>query len=246
MVAGSGKGRYYVHDVSGKILIGEQTNAAVELLPGNYIVELNGTTQRITVSEGQNATVAAGGAMVAGSGKARYYVHDVSGKILVGEQTNAAVELLPGNYTVELNGTTQRITVSEGQNATVAAGGAMVAGSGTGRYYVHDVSGKILVGEQTNAAVELLPGNYIVELNGTTQSITVSEGQNATVAAGGATVAGSGTGRYYVHDVAGKILIGGQTNAAVELLPGNYTVELNGTTQRFPIRAGEQTIVRMK
>src|SRR5580765_2477605 len=111
-------------------------------------------------------------------------------------------------------------------------GSAMVAGSGKGRYYVHDVSGKILVGEQTNAAVELLPGNYIVELNGTTQSITVSEGQNATVAAGGATVAGSGTGRYYVHDVAGKILIGGQTNAAVELLPGNYTVELNGTTQR--------------
>jgi hypothetical protein len=122
----------------------------------------------------------------------------------------------------------------------------MVAGSGKGRYYVHDVSGKILIGEQTNAAVELLPGNYIVELNGTTQPITVSAGQSATVAAGSGMVAGSGKGRYYVHDVSGKILVGEQTSAAVELLPGNYIVELNGTAQRFPIRAGEQVIVRMK
>jgi hypothetical protein len=126
------------------------------------------------------------------------------------------------------------------------SGSAMVAGSGKDRYYVQDLSGKNLIGAQTNAVVELFGGNYIVEINGTKQRITVSDGQEATVSAGSATVAGSGKDRYYVQDLSGKNLIGAQTNAVVELFPGDYIVELNGATQRIPIRPGEQTIVRMK
>jgi hypothetical protein len=246
MVAGKGEGRYYVNDVSGKGLTNAQTNTAIDLRPGNYIVELNGTTRPLTVRAGERATVTAGSATVAGTGGGRYYVNDVSGKGLTNAQTNAAVELFPGSYIVELNGTTQPLTVREGQRAIVTAGSAMVAGTGGGRYYVNDVSGKGLTNAQTNTAVELFPGSYVAELNSTAQPLTVREGQRATVTAGSAMVAGTGEGRYYVSDAAGKGLTNAQTNTAVELFPGQYTVDLNGAKLSLAVRAGEQTTLRAK
>jgi hypothetical protein len=246
VVAGTGKNRYFARDVSGRSLTNADTNHPIELFPGNYIVELNGTTQPITVREGQLATVTAGSAMVAGTGKGRYFARDVSGKSLTNADTNNPIELFPGNYIVELNGTTQPVTVREGQMATVAAGSAMVAGTGKGRYFAQDASGKSLTNADTNHPIELFPGNYIVELNGTTQPITVREGELATVTAGSAMVAGTGDDRYFVGDASGKSLTNAATNTAVELFPGSYTIDLKGTKQSLAVRPGQQTVLQAK
>ena len=181
MVAGSGKGRYFVRDASGKSVTNADTNTAVELAPGSYIVELNSTAQPLIVRAGQRATVTAGNAMVAGTGKDRYFAHDASGKSLTNADTNSPIELFPGNYIVELHGSTQPITVREGQMATVTAGSAMVAGTGNDRYFVSDASGKSLTNADTNTAVELFPGTYTIDLNGTKRSLAVRPGQQTTV-----------------------------------------------------------------
>src|SRR4029079_6130859 len=122
---------------------------------------------------GQRTTVTAGSAMVAGTGKDRYFARDVSGRSLTNADTNTPIELFPGNYIVELHSTTQPITVREGQMATVTAGSAMVAGTGNERYFVSDASGKSLTNAATNTAVELFPGTYTIDLNGTKRSLAV-------------------------------------------------------------------------
>jgi hypothetical protein len=190
------------------------------------------------------ATGSVSSVMVAGTGKGRYFVSDASGKSLTNADTNTAVELFPGTYTVALNDTTQPLTVRAGQQATVSAGSAMVAGTGKGRYFVSDASGKILTNADTNAAVELFPGTYTVALNDTTQSLTVRAGRQATVSAGSAMVAGTGKSRYFVSDASGKSLTNADTNTAVELFPGEYVVTVNGTTRSLVVRAGQQTILK--
>jgi uncharacterized protein YdeI (BOF family) len=246
MVAGSGKDRYFVRDASGKSVTNADTNTAVELATGSYIVELNSTAQPLIVRAGQRATVTAGTAMVAGTGKDRYFARDVSGRSLTNADTNTPIELFPGNYIVELHSSTQPITVREGQMATVTAGSAMVAGTGNDRYFVSDASGKSLTNADTNTPIELFPGNYIVELHGSTQPITVREGQMATVTAGSAMVAGTGNDRYFVSDASGKSLTNAATNTAVELFPGTYTIDLNGTKRSLAVRPGQQTTVQGK
>ncbi len=120
----------------------------------------------------------------------------------------------------------------------------MVIGTGKGRYFVSDASGKNLTNADTNTAVELFPGSYTVALNGTTQSLTVRAGQQATVNAGGAMVAGTGRDRYFVSDVSGKNLTNADTNTAVELFAGEYVVSVNGIKRTFAVRAGQQTILK--
>jgi hypothetical protein len=53
MVAGTGKDRYFVSDASGKSLTNADTNTAVELFAGNYMVTVNGTMQSLAVRPGQ-------------------------------------------------------------------------------------------------------------------------------------------------------------------------------------------------
>ena len=183
MVAGTGKGHYYVYDAAAKnLLISASTNEAVELLPGDYLINLNatGTKQPVTVREGQQATITAGTAMVAGTGVSSYLLYDASGKTLVTTGwTNAAIELFPGAYIIELYHTTQPLTVREGQQATIMTGTAMVASAGKARYTVYNTSGNVLTAAYTNDATELLPGDYVIEFDGVKQPVTVRPGQQA-------------------------------------------------------------------
>ena len=157
----------------------------MELPPGNYLIDLNttGTKQPVTVREGQQATLTAGTAMVAGTGTGLsvYLLYDASGKTLVTTgRTNVAIDLFPGNHVIELNRTKQPLTVREGQQATLTAGTAMVAGTGSSRDAVDDAAGtNVLADAKTNVAIELFPGNHVIEFNGVEQPITVRPGQQA-------------------------------------------------------------------
>ena len=184
------------------------------------------------------------GAMVAGTGKSRYFVTNASGQSLTNADTNTRVELQPGTYALALNGSIRSLTIRAGETATVQAGGAMVAGTGKGRYFVSDVAGKSLTNADTNSAVELFPGTYTIALNDTTRSLTVRAGETATVQAGSVVMEGPAGGRYFVSDATGKSLTNADTNTAVELFPGDYVITLKGKKQSFAVRAGLPTVVR--
>jgi hypothetical protein len=239
---GGAHDRYFVYAASGNSLTNADTNTAVELPPGDYRVSLNGSSQPLTVHAGEKATVTAGSAMVAGTGKDRYFVYAGSGSSLTNADTNTAVELFPGDYRVSLNGSSQPLTVHAGKTATVTAGSAMVAGTGKDRYFVSAASGNSLTNADTNTAVELFPGDYRVGLNGSSQPLTVHAGEKATVTAGSVMVAGTGKNRYFVEAAAGNSLTNADTNTAVELFPGTYLVEIDGVKQQVTVREGKQAM----
>jgi hypothetical protein len=239
---GGARDRYFVYTASGNSLTNADTNTAVELPPGDYRVSLNGSSQPLTVHAGERATVTAGSAMVAGTGKGRYFVYAASGSSLTNADTNTAVELFPGDYRVSLNGSSQPLTVHAGETATVTAGSAMVAGTGKDRYFISAASGNSLTNADTNTAVELFPGDYRVSLNGSSQPLTVHAGETATVTAGSVMVAGTGKNRYFVKAASGDSLTNADTNTAVELFPGNYQIEIDGVKQQVTVREGKQAM----
>ncbi len=252
VVTGTGLDDYYVADRAGqKALTGHvRTNAVTELPAGTYTVLLNGSRQSAAVKSGRKTEVPAGTLVVSGTGLDDYYVADASGQsALTGHRrTNFATELLPGTYTVVLNGSRQSVTITGGQKTEVPAGRVVVSGTGLDDYYVADANGQsALTGHRkTNFVTELLPGTYTVVLNASHESVTISGGQQTEVKAGNLVVSGTGVDDYYVADANGQTALTGhrRTNFATELLPGTYTVVLNGSRQSVTLPGGAKTEVK--
>ena len=120
---------------------------------------------------------------VSGTGGTLFYVHDTTGKTELGYAfTKASIELFPGDYRVTLNGVSVQATVQPGRDTTIAAGRLMAPGSGSTLYYVYDAAGtKQLTYTFTNSEVELLPGEYQVELNKMRRAVRVTAGQKSVV-----------------------------------------------------------------
>jgi hypothetical protein len=187
LVRGTGADDYHVADsLGGRALTGSRrTNTATELLPGTFTVEVNGTEQRVTLTGGTTAEVAAGNLLVRGTGADDYHVADsLGGRALTGSRrTNTATELLPGTYTVVLNGSQERVTLAGGKTSEAPAGNVLVRGTGADDYYVADsLGGRALTGSRrTNTATELLPGSYAVRLRDRTFPVRVKAGAQSVV-----------------------------------------------------------------
>ena len=252
MVSGAGKQGYEVFDEAGKkrLTYERPTNSATDLPPGTYTVVLNASRQRVTVTPGQQAVVQAGSLVVSGAGKQGYEVYDDTGKdrLTYERPTNSVTELLPGTYTVVLNASRQRATVTPGQQAVVQAGTLVVSGTGKQGYEVFDDTGKdrLTYERPTNSVTELLPGTYTVILNASRQHATVTPGQQAVVKAGSLVVSGAGMQGYEVFDETGKdrLTYERPTNSVTEILPGTYTVALNASRQRVTVTQGQQAVVQ--
>jgi hypothetical protein len=175
-------GFYSVYDASGEKYLGaRQIGDALELFPGNYLVEVSGVRKPITVREGQRASLTAASAVVLGPAGGVYSIYDASGQKSLGvREIGDAVELFPGNYLVEVSGVRKPVTLREGQRASLTAGSAVVLGPDGGFYIIYDASGQKSLGvREIGDAVELFPGNYLVEVSGVRKSITVREGQQS-------------------------------------------------------------------
>ncbi len=190
-----------------------------------------------------------GSLLVSGTGSDGYHVADRTGqKSLTGSRTtNAATELPPGTYTVVLNGSRQSVAVKAGRSTEVQAGNLLVSGTGGDGYYVADSTGEhSLTGSRnTNGAFELLPGTYTVVLNSSRQRVVISAGTKTEVQAGSILVSGTGADGYYVADSTGQRSLTGSrnTNVPFEVVPGTYTVVLNGSRQRVVVSPGAKTDV---
>jgi hypothetical protein len=126
-----------------------------------------------------------GSLMVSGTGKQGYIVFDEIGKkrLTYERPTNSATELTPGTYTVVLNSSRQRVTVTPGQQAVVQAGRLVVSGTGKQGYEVFDDTGKdrLTYERPTNSVTELLPGTYVVKVGKRSFTALVKAGEQATV-----------------------------------------------------------------
>ncbi len=188
-----------------------------------------------------------GTVVVVGTGEDSYYVADRTGdRDLTGfRRTNAAVELPAGPYVVRLNGTRADVRIRAGARVEVSAGVLLVAGSGADSYFVADSAGdRDLTGfRRTASPLELLPGSYVVRLNGSRADARIAAGQRTEIAAGSLVVSGSGEDSYYVADAAEEHDLTGfrRTGTPLELLPGTYVVRLGERRLPIEIRPGVQT-----
>jgi hypothetical protein len=251
-VSGTGGDAYYVADETGqKALTGSRnTNTATDLAPGKYTVVLNGSRAPVTIRSQQRTEVPAGDLLVAGIGRDAYYVADQTGQTaLTGSRnTNVATELLPGTYTVVLNGSRAQVAVTAGPKTQLNAGNLLVSGTGRDAYFVADQGGQTaLTGSRnTNVATELLAGTYTVVLNGSRATVAVTPGLKTEVGAGNLLVVGTGRDAYYVADQTGQTALTGSrnTNVATELLAGTYTLVLNGSRARVSVPGAGTTEAR--
>jgi hypothetical protein len=227
VVAGTGASRYTVYDDAGK--------------------KVQGVRKPVTVREGQRASLTSGTLVVAGAGASTCAVYDAAGKKVLGAgMTKTVFELFPGNYIVELQSVRKPVTVREGQQASLAAGTLVVAGTGASTCAVYDAAGKkVLSAGMTKTVFELFPGNYVVELQGVRKPVKVRESRQASLTSGTLTVAGTGGSSYSVYDAHGKQLLGsGMTNVAFDLFPGKYVVELQGVRKVVTVRPGSKASAR--
>jgi predicted lipid carrier protein YhbT len=245
IVRGKGEVRYAVLDPNLRKLDEKWTNTRVELLPGDYIVELRGTRLDVTVDAGEETVAAETGSLIVrGTGQVRYAVLDGNLHKLDEKWTNTRVELLPGDYIVELRGTRLAVQVESGREAVAAETGSLIVrGAGRVRYAVLDTERRKLDEKWTNTSVELLPGDYVVELRGTQLDARVESGREAVAAeTGGLIVRGGGHVRYRVLDENLRKLEEQWTNTSVELLPGDYTVEVHGARLDARVESGRETL----
>ena len=246
LVAGAGADIYSVYDASGKQLLGAKvTGASFELFPGNYVVQLHGVKRPVSVRERQQTKLTSGTLVVAGTGADAYSVYPALGKELLGATTTDHLfELFPGDYTVELHSVRKPATVRDGQKTTVPSGTLVVAGSGSDSYSVYQAQGKQLLGATlTDHPFEFFPGDYEVELHGVRKPVKVRDGQKTTVPSGTLMVAGTGTSVYRVYDASGKQSLDARsTGVLLELLPGDYMVELQGIRKAVKVRPGQSSI----
>jgi hypothetical protein len=187
LVSGTGKQGYIVFDDIGKkrLTYERPTNSTTELPPGTYTVVLNASRQRVAVTPGQQAVVQAGSLVVSGTGKQGYVVFDDAGqhRLTYERPTNWVTELFAGTYTVVLNASRQRVTVTPGQQTVVQAGSLTVSGTGKEGYAIFDETGKHRLTYQRpqNSVTELLPGTYVVKVGKRTFRAVVRAGERATV-----------------------------------------------------------------
>ncbi len=191
-----------------------------------------------------------GSLLVSGTGKEGYSVFDGIGKnrITHEQPTNSATELAPGTYTVLVNASRQRVTVTPEQQTVVQAGTLLVSGTGKEGYSVFDEIGRDRLTHErpTNSVTELLPGAYTVIVNASRQRVEVKAGEQTVVQAGTLVVSGTGKEGYSVFDEIGRDRLTHErpTNSVTELLPGTYTVIVNASRQRVEVAAGKQAVVQ--
>jgi len=159
--------------------------------------------------------------------------------------TDQPVETLPGKYVVELNGIRRNVNLAPRTVTRIAAGTLLLSGTGTDFYSVIDPTSKRqLAYSVINNPVQLFAGEYLLSVHGVEVPAVVRHARVTTFAAGRVVVPGAGGAFYTVLDAKGERQVAySQTDREVELLPGNYTIEINNIRRSAQIVAGQKTVI---
>jgi hypothetical protein len=154
------------------------TNDRLQLPAGEYVVTLNGVTQKVSIAPGEETSLVAGTLIVGTVEPLQgYQVEDMLGRKLVEKPVGEGIELLPGNYTLSLNGATQMVTIMAGKVSNIGIGLLLVRGGVLDSFDVYDPSGRRLLNHVMNYPVALLPGNYVVGTGGRKVQVQIVAGK---------------------------------------------------------------------
>jgi len=121
-------------------------------------------------------------------------------------------------------------------------GSVLVSGLGVDLFEVFAADGETKVGfTRTNQPLEVPAGSYVVVLNGSRGTASVSSGERTFVSSGAVFVGGTGVNLYEIYGGDGEKLQFKSTGQMTELLPGTYEVALHGIRQSVEVEAGGQT-----
>ena len=177
-------------------------------------------------------------------------VYNSSGSTLLSTPayTFQPFDLSPGNYMLKVNGTTHEVTVKSGENSNIKVGTVYLEGTDTINYpvEVYDPSGSTLLSTPayTFQPIDLLPGNHLLKVNGTTKEITVEPGENSNIKIG---VIKNSTIYincmvYQTTDTTGESITNFNTNYNFDIFPGIYTFLCNDISKTIEIQPGENIL----
>ena len=232
----------------GRLLAHIHSDAATfDLFPGNYILQVNGTAKSVAVQPGRNDFPV--GNIYLSMSRGYYdcgvYNSTATAKLSDIHTDKDVFDLFPGNYTLQINGTTREVTVQPGKNDLPVGNIYLSMYRGYYDCGVYNATGtKKFSNIHTDKEVfDLFPGNYILSINGSTKAVEIRSGRNEFPA--GIVKLSWLTGYYdcEVYDSTGIKLSTVHTDEPFELFPGTYTLSVNGSNQKtFDIRSGDNII----
>ncbi|MEO5602705.1 MAG: hypothetical protein ABIR06_17425 [Cyclobacteriaceae bacterium] len=168
---------YYVLDAMNKQLNYNTLEKPLAFLPGAYKIKMNKTSLEAEVKAEKITELATGSILVNGSTNEYYYVSDTLGNALNHQNLNEPLSFFPGNVQIKLNNTLMNARVIKGETIELQTGSIVLTGSGTGYYYVLDLTGNSLNHNTMNKSLSFFPSEYVVKLGENTGKAIVSPGK---------------------------------------------------------------------
>jgi len=182
---------------------------------------------------------------VSGNSGSTYYLFDQSLNELDSEIINGFIEVTAGTYIVKLNNCYKQVSINDGDNLIIKTARLCVLGQNNKWFYVYkNPKLEYLTASRTNSSVDLLEGKYIIKINNTFYTITLSEEQNIQIQPEIIKVLGTGLDTYYVYDNNMNELARSVTNTELGIFPGEYFVKLNNTIKKISVEPNQRYIIK--
>lgn len=117
--------------------------------------------------------------------------------------------------------------------------GLQVSGTTNEHFNVADESGKSVGYDSLNRTLGVAPGKYRVSINKSVHTVVVPKSSLTKCPTGTLVVRGSTNEHYSVRDPSGASLNYNTLGRPLAFFPGEYVVEVNKTTRKFALAAGE-------
>ena len=215
--------------------------AHVGLFPGTYSIKINGRTfENLTVVADETVQISTGILNVTCPESGRYILSDGAGRILGSYEFNRPVMLTEDIYSITINGSSRKLTITSGDETCIPTGTMWVSGSGNGSFSFSDVQGHILKSNiPVNTVVPVLPGNYIIEMCKVSKpDCIIGDGTETGIFTGSVWIKGNGFSSFYLCDSLGKHLQSYPTGKQLDLFEGKYLIEICRIRDSVSIRSG--------
>ena len=234
---------FYVFDGANTQLASQKIGRALDLFPGKYKVELNRTSQAVEIAAGAMVELKPATLTVEGSTDEYYYVFDSSGTQLASTKISRPLALLPGAWTVKVNGTSQNVNAAAGATLKIPTAVLVITGTTDEYYYVLNSTGTQLASTKLGRPLGFMPGSYTAKVNNSTLAVQLEAGKTAEYATATLTVKAAKDAYYYVLDTSGTQLGSTKINQPMALFAGSYSVKVDQASRPVTLTASQPTLL---
>lgn len=242
-VTGTTNEHFNVADESGKSAGYDSLNRTLGVAPGRYRVSVNKSAHTVVVAKGSLTKCPTGTLLVRGTTNEHYSVRDAAGTSLNYNTLGRPLAFFPGEYVVEVNKTTRKLTLAAGELKEMLTGTVVTRGETNEHYSVSDAAGNSLNYNTLNRPLAFFPGTVRVQVNKTQMEAKVVEAQVSELQTGALVVAGKGNEHYSVSDRTGNSLNYNSLNKPLSFFPAEYSVKLREQTRTVTVTPGQTTSI---